>query len=118
MYGHVNNVAYYGFFDSAVNRFLIEHGEIAPLASPVIGLVVETGCVYFSALSYPETVEAGIVVAHVGSSSVRYELGIFAEGAPNAAAQGHFVHVYVDAKTRRPAPLPAQLRAALDRIRA
>lgn len=117
MYGHVNNVAYYGFFDTAVNRYLIEHGGLDPMTSPIVGLVVETGCAYFQALSYPETVEAGIVVARLGTSSVRYEIGIFAEGAEHAAAQGHFVHVYVDAKTRRPEPLPAPLRAALERIR-
>jgi acyl-CoA thioester hydrolase len=117
MYGHVNNVAYYGFFDTAVNRYLIEHGGLDPMTSPVVGLVVETGCAYFQPLSYPETVEAGIVVARLGTSSIRYEIGIFAEGAGQAAAQGHFVHVYVDAKTRRPQPLPAPLRAALERIR-
>lgn len=116
MYGHVNNVAYYAFFDTAVNRYLIEHGGIEPMTSSIIGLVVETGCVYFQSLSYPENIEIGLVAAHIGRSSVRYEIGIFAEGADQASAQGHFVHAYVDAKTRRPEVLPAQLRAALGHI--
>lgn len=116
MYGHVNNVAYYAFFDTAVNRYLIEHGGIEPMTSPVIGLVVETACAYFQPLSYPENVEIGLIAARIGRSSVRYEIGIFAEGADSASAQGHFVHVYVDAKTRRPETLPAQLRAALGHI--
>lgn len=116
MYGHVNNVAYYGFFDSAVNRYLIEHGGLEPMTSPVIGLVVETGCIYFAPLSYPETVEAGLRVAKLGNTSVRYDIGIFAEGAETCAAQGHFIHVYVDARTRRPSAMPVALRAALERI--
>lgn len=118
MYGHVNNVRYYAFFDTAVNRYMIEHAGLEPVTAPVVGLVVETGCSYFAPLSFPETVEVGIVVASVGTSSVRYEIGIFAEGTEMAAAQGHFVHVYVDRHSQRPVPLPAPVRAALERIAA
>jgi len=89
-----------------------------PQRSAVIGLVVETQCRYFSELTFAQTVHAGLRVAHIGNSSVRYEVGIFADDGDTACAQGHFVHVYVDAATRRPAPLPAALREALERIRA
>lgn len=116
VYGHVNNVQYYAFFDTAVNRYLIERGALEPLSSPVIGLVVETACVYFTPLSFPETIEIGIAVGHVGRSSVRYEVAAFREGADLAAAQGRFVHVYVDAHTRRPTALPAGLRAVLEQL--
>ena len=116
MYGHINNVAYLSFFDTVANRYLIEEAGLKPLESPVIGLVVETGCHYFSALSYPEPVEAGLAVARIGTSSVRYEIGIFAVGAEVSAAHGHFVHVYVDAAKRRPISIPNWLRDALVRI--
>ena len=108
-YGHVNNVVYYSWFDTVVNRYLIEAGVLDVERSPVIGLVVETHCNYFASLAFPQTVEAGLRVAHLGSSSVRYEIGLFAAGAPLAAACGHFVHVYVDRTTRRPARLPPPL---------
>jgi acyl-CoA thioester hydrolase len=113
VYGHVNNVVYYSFFDTAVNGYLIEAGALAIEASPVIGLVVETQCNYFAPLAFPQTVEAGLRVARLGSSSVRYEVGLFAEGAAHSAAGGHFVHVYVDRATRRPTALPEPLRRAL-----
>jgi acyl-CoA thioester hydrolase len=116
MYGHVNNVSYYGFFDTAVNAWLIEQGVLDPLNSPVIGLVVETGCQYFAPLSFPQALQAGLRVARLGSSSVRYEVGIFAEGADLTAAHGHFVHVYVDSASRRPAPLPVALRSVLQTL--
>lgn len=116
MYGHVNNVAYLSFFDTVANKFLIEEVGLLPTESAVIGLVVETGCAYLSALSYPQTIEAGLVVARLGSSSVRYEIGIFAEGATETAAHGHFIHVYVDAKTRRPVILPEAWRQILQGI--
>jgi acyl-CoA thioester hydrolase len=112
-YGHVNNVVFYSFFDTAVNRYLIEAGALDIHRSPVIGLVVETQCNYFAPLEFPQMVEAGLRVARVGGSSVRYEVGLFAEGEPTSAAAGHFVHVYVDRTTRRPAKLPAPLVAAL-----
>jgi acyl-CoA thioester hydrolase len=114
VYGHVNNVVYYSFFDTAVNRYLIEAGALDILRGGVIGLVVETQCNYFSPLAFPQAVEAGLRVAHLGRSSVRYEVGLFAEGAALCAAAGHFVHVYVDRATNRPAPaLPPALVAAL-----
>ena len=117
-YGHVNNVVYYSFFDTAVNAWLIERGALDVEKGEVIGFVVETGCHYFAALSYPETVTAAMRVAHVGRSSVRYEIALFAQGADTAAAQGHFIHVYVDRATRRPvAELPAALKAALEPLR-
>jgi acyl-CoA thioester hydrolase len=115
-YGHVNNVVYYSFFDTAVNRFLIDRGVLRIDRSPVIGLVVETGCRFHRPLAFPDAVEVGIRVAHLGTSSVRYELGIFREGDDVAAAEGHFVHVYVDRDARTPTPLPPELRAALGSI--
>ena len=112
-YGHVNNVHYYSYFDSAVNGWLIEQGLLDFRESPVIGLVVETGCTYFESVAFPEALEAGIAVLRLGRSSVRYEIGIFRAGGERAAAQGHFVHVYVDRATQRPVEIPAATRAAL-----
>jgi acyl-CoA thioester hydrolase len=118
-YGHMNNVVPYELFDTVVNAWLVEHGALDIAKGAVIGLVVETGCRYFEALAYPEPVVAALRVAHVGRSSVRYEVALFAKGARSAAAQGHFVHVYVDRATRRPvAELPAALRLALEPLRA
>ncbi len=114
VYGHVNNVVYYSFFDTVVNGWLIERGALDIERAAVIGLVVETGCHYFAPLAFPQRVIAALRVGHVGRSSVRYEIALFAGGSDTAAAQGHFVHVYVDRETRRPvAQLPATLRAAL-----
>ena len=113
-YQHVNNVVYYSYFDTVVNHYLIEQGALDIVASPVIGLVVETKCNYFSPLTFPETVHAGLRVAKLGTSSVRYEVGLFRNDDPLAAAQGHFVHVYVERATNKPAALPAALRAALE----
>ena len=113
VYGHVNNVVYYSWFDTAVNTLLIERGALDIHQGTTVGFVVETQCNYFAPLAFPQTVEAGIRVAHSGGSSVRYEIGLFAEGAPSAAAQGHFVHVYVDRTTQRPVPLPDALQRAL-----
>ena len=118
IYGHVNNVAYYGWFDTVVNEYLIRSGALDLERSPVIGLVVETGCSYFAELSFPQRVDAGLRVARIGHSSVRYEIGLFAAEAQRASAQGHFVHVYVDRGGRRPVALPPFLRAALERIAA
>lgn len=112
-YGHLNNVVHYAFFDTIVNAWLIEQGALDVEAGGVIGLVVETGCHYFAPLTYPAPVTAALRVAHLGRSSVRYEIGLFAPDAPSAAAQGHFVHVYVDRASRRPVELPGTLRAAL-----
>ncbi len=116
IYGHVNNVVYYSWFDTAVNAWLIERGALDIHAGEVIGLVVETQCNYFAPLAFPQTVQAGLRVAHLGSSSVRYEVGLFAQDSDSAAACGHFVHVYVDRETRRPVPLPAALKTALESI--
>ncbi|MGZ5101041.1 MAG: acyl-CoA thioesterase [Usitatibacter sp.] len=116
-YGHVNNVVYFSYFDTAVNLWLIERGVLDIEKSAVIGYVVETGCQFFAPLAYPETVTAALRVAHVGRSSVRYEVAIFGDNADTAAAQGHFVHVYVDRATGRPVELPAQLRSALEPLR-
>jgi len=115
-YGHINNVVYYSYFDTVVNAFLIERGLLEIGKSAAIGLVVETSCQYFSPLAYPDTVHAGLRVAKLGGSSVRYEIGIFGNDEPLTAARGHFVHVYVDAATRRPVPLPGSLRAALQSL--
>ena len=117
-YGHVNNVVYYSWFDTAVNGLLIERGALDLQAGRVIGLVVETHCNYFSPLAFPEPVVAGIRVAHVGTSSVRYEIGLFpGDDSQPCAAQGHFVHVYVDRATRRPAPLPPELMLVLETLK-
>lgn len=118
-YGHMNNVVQYELFDTIVNAWLIERGALDIQHSPVIGLVVETGCNYFTTLTYPEPVTAALRVVHVGRSSVRYEVALFAKGSARAAAQGHFVHVYVERDSRRPvAELPAALRLALEPLRA
>jgi acyl-CoA thioester hydrolase len=117
VYGHVNNVVYYSWFDTAVNSYLIEQGALDIQKGSTIGLVIETQCNYFAPLAFPQTVEAGLRVAHVGTSSVRYEVGIFAAGQQHAAACGHFVHVYVDAATRRPVPLPNPLKHTLETLR-
>lgn len=113
-YGHLNNVVYYEFFDTAVNQLLIEAGVLDIASSPVIGLVVETHCNYFSSLKYPQKVEAGVRVTQLGNSSVRYEIGLFAEGSEAAAAQGHFVHVYVDRATQKSVAIPGATRAVLE----
>ncbi|WP_445228112.1 acyl-CoA thioesterase [Comamonas sp. MYb21] len=116
-YGHVNNVVYYSWFDTAVNRLLIEKGVLDIEASSSIGLVVETQCHYFAPVSYPQDVDVGVRVAHLGKSSVRYELAIFVAGESQSAACGHFVHVYVDRSSRRPVALPDATRQALDSLR-
>jgi acyl-CoA thioester hydrolase len=117
-YGHMNNVVHYSLFDTVVNAWLIEKGALDIQKSAVIGLVVETGCQYFAPLTYPEPVTAALRVAHIGRSSVRYEVALFGSASETAAAQGHFVHVYVEREGRRPvAELPPALRAALDPLR-
>ncbi|MFT3712991.1 MAG: thioesterase family protein [Archangium sp.] len=115
-YGHVNNVVYYSYFDSSVNRHLISDGGLDLEKSPVIGLCVDSGCSYFSPVGYPQELEAGLRVAHLGRSSVRYEVGIFVAGAAQSSAEGHFVHVFVDRATRKPVEIPAAIRACLVRL--
>jgi acyl-CoA thioester hydrolase len=117
VYGHVNNVVYYSWFDTAVNGYLVEQGALDIDHGAVIGLVVETQCNYFSALAFPQTIDAGLRVSGMGRSSVRYEVGLFAQGQPLTAARGHFVHVYVDRASRRPTVLPDRLKAALETLR-
>ena len=113
VYGHVNNVVYYSFFDTAVNGLLVDAGVLDLHAGAVIGLVVETQCSFFAPIAFPQRVTAGVRVARLGRSSVRYEIGLFADDATACAAAGHFVHVYVDRPTRRPVDLPAPLAAVL-----
>lgn len=116
VYGHVNNVVYYSWFDTAVNAHLIEQGVLDIHAGSTIGLVIETQCNYFAPLAFPQVVEAGIRVARLGGSSVRYEVGLFAYGEEMSAAAGHFIHVYVDRATRRPVPVPEPLREVLQAL--
>lgn len=116
VYGHVNNVAYYGYFDTIVNEYLIASGALDIHKGGVIGLVVETGCRYFTPLEFPQRLEGALRVARIGNSSVRYELAIFRQGEDKPAAEGHFVHVYVDRTTRRPVRLPDDLRNTLTRL--
>ncbi|MGO4407027.1 acyl-CoA thioesterase [Bosea sp. RAF48] len=115
-YGHVNNVVYYGWFDTAVNAWLIEGGFLDLGGSETVGLVAETACTYFESVAFPETVEAGIAVERLGNSSVTYRIGIFRQGGAEAAAQGRFTHVYVQRAGQKPVPIPAPLRAALTAI--
>ena len=117
VYHHVNNVVFYSFFDTAVNTLLVESGVLDFRSSHVVGLVVETGCQYFEPVAFPDRIAAGVRVAHVGRSSVRYEVGVFANDSPLAAAQGFFVHVYVDRRTNRPVELPADLRSLVESLK-
>ena len=112
-YGHVNNTVYYAWFDSAVNQWLVEAGLLDVAHGDPVGLVAETGCRYFAPLSYPGTVEVGIAVERLGTSSVTYRLGVFGEGHDEPAAEGHFTHVLVDRRSRRPVPLPSAWREKL-----
>lgn len=115
-YQHLNNVVYYSLFDTAVNQLLIEKGLLDIDASPAIGLVVETGCQYFSSIAFPDRVNVGVRVTKIGRSSVRYELGIFRNEESVAAATGHFVHVYVDRDNRRPVEISPDLRVFLQTL--
>jgi acyl-CoA thioester hydrolase len=115
-YGHVNNVVFYSWFDTAVNAWLVEAGLLDIEQGNPIGLVVGTRCVYFGPLAFPQAAEAGIAVEQLGTSSVTYRIGIFGEGFETAAAQGEFTHVYVDRANRRPIPLPEQWRAKLEAL--
>ena len=115
-YGHMNNVVYYSLFNSAVNGWLIDEGVLDFRAGEQVGIVVETGCRYFSEIAFPDLVTAGLRAAKIGKSSVRYEVGLFRNNSPRAAAEGFFTHVYVDRKTRRPEPLAEPLRQALGRL--
>ncbi|GAB3827367.1 thioesterase family protein [Kribbella italica] len=116
VYGHVNNVEYYSFFDTVINEFLIRAGRLDIHGGPVIGLCVESQCTFKASLAFPDTVDAGLRVAKLGNSSVTYEIGLFRSGDSAAAAIGRFVHVFVDREHRRPVPLPDELRTALEGI--
>jgi acyl-CoA thioester hydrolase len=117
VYGHVNNVEYYAFFDTVINEYLIREGGLDIHAGDVIGLCAESRCEFRAPLAFPETVTAGLKVGHLGNSSVRYEIVLYGE-AGDAAATGWFVHVFVDRETRRPAEIPPRLRAALEALSA
>jgi acyl-CoA thioester hydrolase len=117
IYGHVNNVTYYAYFDTVINCYLIEKGGLDIADGTVVGFAVETMCRYVKPIAYPDALEAGLRVGHLGRSSVRYEVGIFRKGDKTAAAQGHFVHVFVDRAFGRPVPLPPRIRKALERIK-
>jgi acyl-CoA thioester hydrolase len=112
-YQHVNNAVYYEYFDTVVNQFLIEKGVLDLNRSSVVGLVVETQCRYFSPIAFPDRVHAGLRVARLGNTSVHYEIGLFRNEAPEASAQGHFIHVYVDRGSNAPVALPSALKHAL-----
>ena len=117
VFGHVNNVVYYSYFDTAVNAFLIEHGVLDLQRSTIVGLVAETQCRYYSSIAFPDTVYVGLRLAHLGTSSIRYEVGIFRNDDLTASAQGYFVHVYVDRESNRPVPMPAVLVKAAEHLR-
>jgi acyl-CoA thioester hydrolase len=117
-YGHVNNVVYYQWFDSAVNAWLVSEGLLDIVAGDPIALVVETRCTYWEPLAFPAEVEVGLAIEHLGRSSMRYRIGIFALGGREAAAEGHFVHVMVDRGSRRPVAIPDRWRRALEAIAA
>jgi acyl-CoA thioester hydrolase len=117
VYGHINNVTYYSYFDTVANHFLIHEGGLDIHASPIIGLVVESKCQYRAPLAYPDRLRAGLRVDKLGTRSVTYGIGIFKEGEAEAAAHGHFVHVFVDRQTRRSTAMPERLREALSRLR-
>nr|WP_280528133.1 thioesterase family protein [Cupriavidus plantarum] len=117
VYGHVNNVTYYSYFDTAVNQYLIERGVLDIHGGRVVGLVVDTGCSYFRSVAFPDRLEIGIRVAKLGNSSVRYEVAVFREGDEAICAAGHFVHVYVERDSGRPVPIPDNARAVLAALR-
>lgn len=116
VYGHVNNVVYYAYFDTAICRYLMVEAEVDIIGGPVLPFTVENGCRYHRSLAFPQVLEAGLGVAHLGRSSVRYEIALFLQDQRDAAADGYFVDVFVDRDTHRSAPIPPKARAALERI--
>lgn len=116
IYGHVNNVVYYSYFDTVINEYLIREGGLDIAGGATIGLAVETFCRFHQPLAFPEVVDAGLRVGKLGNTSVRYEIGLFRQGRDEPAASGHFVHVFVDRRTRRPAAMPPGIRACLERL--
>jgi acyl-CoA thioester hydrolase len=117
IYGHVNNTVYYSYFDAVIAHLLIREGGLDPWRSEVIGVAVETGCRFHSSLAFPDLVHGGLRVGHLGTSSVRYEIGLFRNEDELASAEGHFVHVFVERAGQRPCPIPDRIRAALERVR-
>jgi len=116
IYGHVNNVVYYSYFDTVVNEYLIRAGGLDIHAGGIIGIAVETSCSFFASLEFPETIDAGLAVLHLGNSSVRYDIGLFSERRETVAAAGEFVHVFVDRASRKPVPIPGSIRSALEKL--
>lgn len=116
IYGHVNNVVYYSYFDTVINEYLISAGGLDIQGGGVIGVCAESTCRYRAALTFPDQIEAGLRVAHLGKSSVRYEIGLFKQGDDSAVAEGHFVHVFVERTVMKPLPIPDTIRAALERL--
>lgn len=117
-YGHVNNVNYYSFFDTAVNQFLIGRGVLDIHSDNIVGFVVETSCAYFSSISFPDLIHVGVRVARLGNSSVRYELALYRNDDPLPSAAGHFVHVYVDRRSNKSVQIPEEVRAVLETLAA
>jgi len=116
IYGHVNNVVYYSYFDTVINEYLIREGGLDIHEGPVVGYAVESNCRYHRPFSFPDTIDAALRVGHLGVSSVRYEIGLFRSGEDKPAASGHFVHVFVDRKSNKPTSIPASIRNALERL--
>jgi acyl-CoA thioester hydrolase len=116
IYGHVNNVTYYSFFDSAVNGYLIERGGLDIHDGEVVGFVVSSSCDYFASIAYPDLIEVGLRVGKLGNSSVQYELAVFRAGEDEACAAGRFVHVFVDRASNQPVSIPAGLREAMEQL--
>jgi acyl-CoA thioester hydrolase len=116
VYGHMNNALYYAFFDTVINQYLISEGGLDIHRGEEIGLAVETQCQFFQAIAFPDVIDAGLRVAKLGNSSVRYEVGLFKRGQEEAAAFGYFVHVFVNRQNRRPVPIPDDIRLSLERL--
>jgi len=117
VFAHVNNVTYYSFFDTLLNRYLIDECGFKFMEDQTIGIAVETYCRFHKSFAYPEVIQGGLRIGHLGKSSVRYEIGLFAEGEGTTRADGHFIHVFVDRPTNKPVAIPADLRSALERIK-
>jgi acyl-CoA thioester hydrolase len=118
IYGHVNNVVYYSYFDTVINKYLIEQGGMDISKDSVVGIAVETHCRFMHSLQFPDSIDAGLRVGHLGNSSVRYEIGLFKQGDAAASAAGYFVHVFVDRSSQKPVPIPHGIRAALEHLAA
>lgn len=116
VYGHINNVIYYAYFDTAVNQLLVEAGVLDPVTNEIIGLVVETRCAYFAPIAFPDRIDVGVKVVHLGTSSVRYDVGIFRGDAEITSARGDFTHVYVERASGVSTPIPAAVRAVLEQL--